>query len=216
MAEEFIKINDLPEAESVSATDTLILETELDGTKKILASKFQGETGPQGEAGPQGEVGPAGPANSLTIGSVTSGEEASATIEGESPNQRLNLVLPQGPEGPQGPQGETGPQGPEGTVNYNTPIEDLSDISSIQIDKVYKMSINSGLTVVLPEVSDSFTHSIIIYAKFLSGGSISDFGTTYFYNEKPTIAENDIYDLIYVYNPVISAWVCNAVKINSI
>lgn len=37
-----------------------------------------------------------GPANVLTIGSVTSGEVASATITGEAPNQTLNLVLEKG------------------------------------------------------------------------------------------------------------------------
>ena len=40
--------------------------------------------------------GATGPANVLTIGSVTSGEVASATITGEAPNQVLNLVLEKG------------------------------------------------------------------------------------------------------------------------
>ena len=71
----------------------------------------KGDTGAQGEAGPQGETGatgatgatgPAGPANTLTIGTVTSGIEASATITGEAPNQVLNLVLKQGEQGEQG------------------------------------------------------------------------------------------------------------------
>lgn len=71
----------------------------------------KGDTGAQGEVGPQGETGatgatgatgPAGPANTLTIGTVTSGIEASATITGESPNQVLNLVLKQGEQGEQG------------------------------------------------------------------------------------------------------------------
>ena len=71
----------------------------------------KGDTGAQGEVGPQGETGatgatgatgPAGPANTLTIGTVTSGIEASATITGEAPNQVLNLVLKQGEQGEQG------------------------------------------------------------------------------------------------------------------
>lgn len=71
----------------------------------------KGDTGAQGEVGPQGETGatgatgatgPAGPANTLTIGTVSSGIEASATITGESPNQVLNLVLKQGEQGEQG------------------------------------------------------------------------------------------------------------------
>lgn len=81
---------------------------------------------PQGKKGDTGATGATGPANVLTIGSVTSGSEAGATIAGTAPNQTLNLVLPkgdkgdigptgpQGPRGVQGPQGATGPQGPEG------------------------------------------------------------------------------------------------------
>ena len=50
--------------------------------------------------GPKGEQGATGPANTLTIGTVISGDMASATITGDAPNQVLNLVLPQGPVGP--------------------------------------------------------------------------------------------------------------------
>ena len=92
----------------------------------------KGETGPQGPkgdtgaTGATGATGPAGPANTLSIGAVTQGTEAEATITGASPNQTLNLVLPKGDKGdkgdtgatgatgPQGPQGEVGPQGPKG------------------------------------------------------------------------------------------------------
>ena len=62
----------------------------------------RGETGPRGltgERGLRGEVGPHGPANVLRIGSVTKGEDASATITGSAPNQTLNLVLPKGDPG---------------------------------------------------------------------------------------------------------------------
>lgn len=60
------------------------------------------------QVGPQG---PTGPANTLSIGSVTSGETPSATLTGTAPTQTLNLVLPkgdQGEAGPVGPQGEPG------------------------------------------------------------------------------------------------------------
>lgn len=46
-----------------------------------------------GDRGPQGDT---GPANTLTIGTVTGGETAAATITGTAPNQTLNLVLPKG------------------------------------------------------------------------------------------------------------------------
>ena len=76
----------------------------------------KGDTGAQGEVGPQGETGatgatgatgPAGPANTLIIGTVTSGTEVSATITGEAPNQVLNLVLKQGDKGNPGDDAPT-------------------------------------------------------------------------------------------------------------
>lgn len=73
-----------------------------------------GPTGPQGPQGPQGPAGDVGQYSTLSIGTVTSGEAASATITGEAPNQILNLTLPKGEPGVQGVQGEIGPQGPQG------------------------------------------------------------------------------------------------------
>lgn len=68
----------------------------------------QGATGATGANGAPGATGPAGPANTLSVGTVTGGATASATITGTAPNQTLNLVLPQGPTGPQGPPGAAG------------------------------------------------------------------------------------------------------------
>lgn len=64
--------------------------------------------GPQGEEGPEGPEGPSGPANTLSIGTVTGGATAAATITGTAPNQTLNLTLPKGDTG------ETGATGPAG------------------------------------------------------------------------------------------------------
>lgn len=68
----------------------------------------QGPTGPQGIQGIQGATGATGPANSLSIGTVSSSGTASASISGSAPTQTLNLVLPTGPQGPQGPAGSGG------------------------------------------------------------------------------------------------------------
>ena len=57
--------------------------------------------------GKKGDKGDAGPANKLTIGTVTSGTEVSATITGEAPNQVLNLVLKQGDKGNPGDDAPT-------------------------------------------------------------------------------------------------------------
>lgn len=55
--------------------------------------------------------------NTLSIGTVTTGEagsQANATITGNAPNQTLNLTIPKGPQGEQGPQGPQGIQGEKG------------------------------------------------------------------------------------------------------
>lgn len=68
-----------------------------------------------------GVTGPAGPANTLSIGSVTSGASAGASVSGTAPNQSLNLVLPIGPTGPTGATGATGPTGPTGATGPTGP-----------------------------------------------------------------------------------------------
>lgn len=76
---------------------------------------------PQGSKGDTGATGATGPANVLTIGSVTSGKVASATITGEAPNQMLNLVLEKGDKGEQGEQGKQGIQGEQGKQGIQGP-----------------------------------------------------------------------------------------------
>ena len=123
----------------------------------------KGDTGAQGEIGPQGKTGatgatgatgPAGPANTLTIGTVTSGTEASATITGEAPNQVLNLVLKQGDKGdkgatgatgatgPQGPQGEQGIQGEQGEQGEAAPT--ITNITIRQSDYHMIVTLSDG------------------------------------------------------------------------
>lgn len=109
---------------------------------------IQGETGATGATGPQG---PAGPANVLTIGSVTSGKVASATITGEAPNQVLNLVLEKGDKGETGekgatgdtgPQGEQGIQGPQGSPGTDAPT--ITGITIRQSDYHLIVTLSNG------------------------------------------------------------------------
>lgn len=92
---------------------------------------------PQGSKGDTGATGATGPTNVLTIGSVTSGKVASATITGEAPNQVLNLVLEkgeQGEQGKQGVQGEQGKQGIQGEIGpQGNPGADAPTITGITI-----------------------------------------------------------------------------------
>nr|DAW17165.1 MAG TPA: nucleoid-associated protein [Caudoviricetes sp.] len=105
------------------STGTLALGIPQGSKGDTGATGATGATGPQGKQGAQGETGatgatgpqgPAGPANVLTIGSVTSGKVASATLTGEAPNQVLNLVLEKGDKGDTGDKGATGATGPQG------------------------------------------------------------------------------------------------------
>ena len=121
-------IGDLTQAESIGSEDLLVLQQnreakKLKGSQLIEYVTFNVisvtvETLPAGSQAtatynrttgelslgiPQGEQGNIGPANTLTIGTVTSGAEASATITGNAPNQVLNLVLQQGEQGDAAP-----------------------------------------------------------------------------------------------------------------
>jgi hypothetical protein len=81
-------------------------------------------------AGAAGSTGAAGPANTLSIGTVSSGATAAATITGAAPSQTLNLVLPKGDTGSAGVAGATGsvgPQGPPGSAaSATTSASDLT------------------------------------------------------------------------------------------
>ena len=106
---------------------------------------------PQGSKGDTGATGATGPANVLTIGSVTSGKVASATITGEAPNQVLNLVLEKGdkgetgdigPQGKTGETGKTGPQGPQGKPGADAPT--ITGITIRQSDYHLIVTLSDG------------------------------------------------------------------------
>lgn len=77
---------------------------------------------PKGDRGEKGDTGAAstvpGPANSLSIGTVTGGATAGATITGTAPAQTLSLVLPKGDKGDRGPQGDKGAPGTVDNVTW--------------------------------------------------------------------------------------------------
>ena len=73
----------------------------------------KGDTGASGGSGETTVVNP-----TITIGTVTSGDTASATITGDSPNYTLNLVLPKGDKGDKGDTGEAGSGGDIDLTGY--------------------------------------------------------------------------------------------------
>lgn len=160
-----VTVTTLPAGSSATATydkttGTLALGIPQGSKGETGATGATGATGPQGEQGVQGKTGATGatgpqgavgPANVLTIGSVTSGKVASATITGEAPNQVLNLVLEkgdkgetgsQGEQGKQGPQGEQGQQGPQGTPGADAPT--ITGITIRQSDYHLIVTLSDG------------------------------------------------------------------------
>lgn len=87
-----------PGADGVSVLS--ILDEDGDGTATVTYSDGRSESLPlprglQGEPGEDGADSTVpGPANTLAIGTVTTGAQAAATITGDAPAQTLNLVLP--------------------------------------------------------------------------------------------------------------------------
>jgi hypothetical protein len=71
------------------------------------------------------EVYDVGPSNTISIGTVIGGETAGATLTGSSPNQTLNLVLP---------QGEPGDQGQTGVVSATAPLSYNLESRSMSLD----------------------------------------------------------------------------------
>lgn len=71
----------------------------------------KGDTGASGGSGETTVINP-----TITIGTVTNGDTASATITGDSPNYTLNLVLPKGAKGDKGDKGDTGAKGEKGAT----------------------------------------------------------------------------------------------------
>lgn|GEM_PF-5987443 len=91
------------------------LEFQWNGTK--LGVRVDGETEYQYSndlKGEKGEKGDIGPGNILSIGRVEKGEQPQVTIEGESPEQILNFVLPKGDQGETGEKGDQGEKGIKG------------------------------------------------------------------------------------------------------
>ena len=117
---------------------------------KIRNSKgqFEGVLSIKGDQGKPGQDGSPGPANTLTIGTVQSGDTASATITGQAPNQVLNLVLVKGDTGQQGQQG------PPGTPAKNYIIETTNITVGTEIEQ------NTNYEVPTYEVG---TNSLSIY-----------------------------------------------------
>lgn len=132
----------------VESKITEVTEKEEDLTALIADVQNKLENGDfKGEKGDPGDT---GPSNIITIGTVTKGEGASASMTGESPNQVLNLVLPKGDKGDQGEKGDTGEKGEPGQDGY-TPVKGV-DYYTEEEKEQFKTELLNDIEVKLSEV----------------------------------------------------------------
>lgn len=104
----------------------------------------KGADGVQGQAGPKGEKGDPGATPNLTIGTVTTGTEAAATITGTAEAPVLNLTLPKGEKGDKGDPGSSGSSTGGGTTDLTIGTVTSGTTASATIE-------NGKLNLVLPK-----------------------------------------------------------------
>lgn len=104
-----------------------------------------------------GGAGSVGPANTLSIGTVTGGPVAQATITGTAPSQTLNLVLPKGDQGIQGVPGANGadstvpgPAGPAGPPGPGTTPDEFGNLTEAKISQIQTADVD-WIFIVNPE-----------------------------------------------------------------
>ncbi len=131
-----------------------------------------------------GPTGATGPANTLTIGGVTSGVTPSATITGSAPAQTLNLVLPKGDTGSNGNQGlkgDTGDAGQDAVWNYTGTYSGgasyaVGDLAVFNGQLFYRKNSNGGNVGDTPAESSQFWD--LIAAKGEDGGGVGSITTS--------------------------------------
>lgn len=105
----------------------------------------------------KGATGATGPANTLSIGTVSSGSTPAVSVTGTAPNQTLNFVLPKGDTGatgPTGPAGATGPTGPTGATGSTGPA---GPANALTVGTVFTGAEGSNATVTITGDSPSQT-----------------------------------------------------------
>lgn len=121
--------------------------TKVGNVATITITDEDGTTTAQILDGTNGEN---GQNNTLTIGTVTTGVNPSATITGDSPNQVLNLVLPKGDTGATGQAGADGTT-PTVTVGTTTTLPAGSSATVTQSGTATNVILNFGI----PQGDDS-------------------------------------------------------------
>lgn len=128
---------------NVSKTDNVTTITITDEEGTTTAQVLDGTNGADGQN------------NTLTIGTVTTGVNPSATITGESPAQVLNLVLPKGDTGATGQAGADGIT-PTVTVGTTTTLPAGSSATVTNSGTATNVILNFGI----PQGNDSNSLSL--------------------------------------------------------
>lgn len=173
-----------------TGTPTETMQTIKIGEKIYTAP--QGPQGEPGEDGQDGQPGAPGPANTLTIGTVTDGEQAAASIIGEAPNQTLNLVLPKGEQGDPGQNAVNPFKGWFTTDNIPTTGQagDYCNVSNTSVTPhtvtIYRWSTANNRFKDTGEVPDTATGETFASSETLQEVAIDDS-----HLENPTNTAND-------------------------
>lgn len=92
--------------------------------------------------------------NTFSIGTVTSGDVASATITGVAPNKKLNLVLPKGEKGDKGDTGSV--SGLDVLKTENVPYGNLYSFLTENFNNIVKIEANWGENFIVNITQCSF------------------------------------------------------------
>ena len=84
-----------------------------------------------------GATGATGPANTLSIGTVSSGTSPAVSVTGAAPNQTLNFVLPKGDTGATGPQGIQGAKGDTGLTGSTGATGPAGPANTLSVGSVF-------------------------------------------------------------------------------
>lgn len=122
-----------------------------DGSEADFLQSLKGEKGDNGGKGDKGDKGEPGAPASLSIGTVSQGAAAGATITGTAPNQVLNLVLPKGDKGDKGDTGS-------GSA-YTLPVAGDNTLGGVKVSsaepKILYVAADGTLFIDSKKVSDA-------------------------------------------------------------
>lgn len=128
---------------------SVVVTSDTSATISVTETTANLTTSNVGIQGASGATGATGPSNVLSVGTVTGGVTAAATITGTTPAQVLNLVLPKGDKGDQGIQGIQGATGAAGAQG----IQGTQGIQGLKGDKG-----DTGATGAQGATGDSSSH----------------------------------------------------------